>query len=178
MVVVVAMALSLVLVVLAELYCTLLLRQRRRPNPPPTASNASPRHPISAPSLRSFYAQGVIRTPRSFLFHHQELASPESSTTDDPDQLMYICNPMYDKIMLTPLDTPATSPSHLDIEAGSSTGSGSGGESLPLSPMKKLPVEGASVALGDGPSIPSYFNTLDGGVTSSSSASASTSPSW
>ncbi|CAK9152732.1 unnamed protein product [Ilex paraguariensis] len=72
-----AIVLSLVLVLLAELYCSLLLRRRqiRKPTsnttisagdsisqPPPPLDQSAP------PSLGSFYAQGVLRAPRSFLF--------------------------------------------------------------------------------------------------------------
>ncbi|KAL0410670.1 UNVERIFIED_CONTAM: hypothetical protein Slati_3656700 [Sesamum latifolium] len=64
----VAIVLTLLLLLLADLYCSLLLRTRHHhhdhhhppPTPPTTAAHA--------PSLTTFYAQGVLRAPRSFLF--------------------------------------------------------------------------------------------------------------
>lgn len=223
MVAAVAIVLSLVLLLLAELYCTLLLRKRRRnPNTTPSSTSipiATTAAAAAAPSLCSFYAQGVIRAPRSFLFptalpsenpnsekqlifhnnlrysssariDHRDTASPDSTSTSGggADQLIYICNPMYDgeeaKIIGntdSPFETPATSPSKLDIETGRS--SSSGGSSPPIStpqltPMKKLPAEGASVPLNSMCTTPSESNTIFGGASSSSSASPSTSPSW
>ncbi|XP_019260083.1 PREDICTED: uncharacterized protein LOC109238106 [Nicotiana attenuata] len=77
-----AMVLGLVLVLLAEFFCSLLLRRRQRsktainstsaftaqPPPPP------PRHQDQtiAPILSSFYAQGVLHAPRNFLFPNHD----------------------------------------------------------------------------------------------------------
>lgn len=205
MVAAVAMVLSLVLLLLAELYCTLLLRKRRRHPNTTLSPTSTPTAAAAAPSLCSFYAQGVIHAPRSFLFptappqedpnserqlifhnnlrysssariDHRGTASPDSTSTSGggAEQLIYICNPMYDgeEAIIgnndTPFETPATSPSNLDIETGSS--SSSGGSSPPqLTPMKKLLMC----------TTPSESNTIFGGASSSSSsASPSTSPSW
>lgn len=89
MVVSLAIVLGLILVLLAELYCSLLLRRRRLRVAPPTttsnssadpivaATNVSQSLPSAAPprdnnraaiSLSSLYAHGVLRAPRSFLF--------------------------------------------------------------------------------------------------------------
>ncbi|GLT29013.1 hypothetical protein SLA2020_039070 [Shorea laevis] len=84
MVVSLAIVLGLILVLLAELYCSLLLRRRkmRESNSdttlPTTAAVVAAATNVSAPSqeihyqstspLSSFYAQGVLRAPRSLLF--------------------------------------------------------------------------------------------------------------
>lgn len=77
----IAIVLGLVLVLLAQLYCSLLLRRRRRlrastsniPNSSPAAStnDGFQQHDqdlSGTPSLSSFYAQGVLHAPRNFLF--------------------------------------------------------------------------------------------------------------
>ncbi|KAF7848875.1 hypothetical protein BT93_L1477 [Corymbia citriodora subsp. variegata] len=76
-----AIVLGLVLVLLAELYCSLLLRRRRlqktaaatsdapAPAPPAASPSAAPLPPPRrTSSLSSFYAQGVLDAPRSLLF--------------------------------------------------------------------------------------------------------------
>ncbi|KAG9133808.1 hypothetical protein Leryth_026074 [Lithospermum erythrorhizon] len=85
MVVVLAMVLGLVFVLLAELYCSLLLRRKRHhrgasfvSTPPLAAATSSnnsttseppPQHQSGhAPSLSNFYSQGVLQAPRNFLF--------------------------------------------------------------------------------------------------------------
>ncbi|KAL2929248.1 hypothetical protein RDABS01_034659 [Bienertia sinuspersici] len=74
-VVILAIVLGLVLVLLAELYCSLLLRRRKlnagKPEPLPEDPISQPQQPqqqlVPSP-LSSFYAQGVLDAPRSFLF--------------------------------------------------------------------------------------------------------------
>ncbi|KAK4280875.1 hypothetical protein QN277_012435 [Acacia crassicarpa] len=82
-----AVVLGLILVLLAELYCSLLLRRRRHlrntasaPTIIPTATRTNalsppsptmyPNHqsPPLTPSFGSIYAHGVLRAPRNFLF--------------------------------------------------------------------------------------------------------------
>ncbi|CAJ1936948.1 unnamed protein product [Sphenostylis stenocarpa] len=85
MVVTLAGVIVLIFVLLAELYCSLLLRRRHRRNsnsnniipnasiqPSTTRANASPSHTTShpqqqSPPFRSIYAQGVLQAPRSIL---------------------------------------------------------------------------------------------------------------
>ncbi|XP_042035278.1 uncharacterized protein LOC121781620 [Salvia splendens] len=152
----VAAVAMLVFLLLAELYCTLLLRRRHRNNTSPASTD--PRRQGSPSYLCAFYAQGVIRAPRSFLFptssilnsgnqlipssNREAASSPDSSTAGaGAGELIYICNPMYNKREDTPFETPASSP---DIETGSSGGSS------PPPPME----EGASVSLSSLPSSP------------------------
>ncbi|KAI8021244.1 hypothetical protein LOK49_LG03G01398 [Camellia lanceoleosa] len=79
MVVILAIVLGLVLVLLAELYCSLLLRRKKQPRTTTTtttnmaANDSSQFHHLQNQSafpqpLRSFYAHGVLHAPRSFLF--------------------------------------------------------------------------------------------------------------
>ncbi|OMO58026.1 hypothetical protein COLO4_34914 [Corchorus olitorius] len=91
MVISLAIVLTLILVLLAELYCSLLLRRRRQVKKPTTdeedttAAAAATTSPIFSTSsqrrppqddqdqpnyspLSSFYAQGVLHAPRNFLF--------------------------------------------------------------------------------------------------------------
>ena len=82
MVVTLAVVLVLIFVLLAELYCSLLLRRRHLRNRnsnnstiPTARANASPSHTDTAslpqqqqsPPFRSIYAQGVLQAPRSIL---------------------------------------------------------------------------------------------------------------
>nr|XP_009610747.1 uncharacterized protein LOC104104381 [Nicotiana tomentosiformis] len=80
MVVSLAIVLGLVLVLLAELYCSLLIRQRRQLQKTPlnsstsaTAAQSSKEPPrqqqnqSTASTLSDFYAQGVLHAPRNFL---------------------------------------------------------------------------------------------------------------
>ncbi|KAJ7973877.1 putative Transmembrane protein [Quillaja saponaria] len=86
MVVSLAIVLGLILVLLAELYCSLLFRRRQlrntTSNTSPTATTATPattatantsqhsrpQDQSSTPPLASIYAQGVLQAPRSILF--------------------------------------------------------------------------------------------------------------
>ncbi|XP_048133259.1 uncharacterized protein LOC115740631 [Rhodamnia argentea] len=72
-----AIVLGLVLVLLAELYCSLLLRRRRLQKTAATSDALAPAPPAASPSsyplpraslLSSFYAHGVLDAPRSLLF--------------------------------------------------------------------------------------------------------------
>ncbi|KAL3745000.1 hypothetical protein ACJRO7_014154 [Eucalyptus globulus] len=72
-----AIVLGLVLVLLAELYCSLLLRRRRlqktaatsdAPVSAPPAASPFADPPLRTSPLGSFYAQGVLDAPRSLLF--------------------------------------------------------------------------------------------------------------
>ncbi|KAM7258382.1 hypothetical protein ACFE04_014123 [Oxalis oulophora] len=104
---------------------------------------------------------------------------------------MYISNPIYDNnnngADHTPFETPDTSPSRLETEETSSSSDIEDDQPLkslriiitpPLTPMKKLPAEASSVSMGDGKSLNSDSASINGGVSSSSSGSPSTSPSW
>ncbi|KAL6984808.1 hypothetical protein U1Q18_018189 [Sarracenia purpurea var. burkii] len=120
----------------------------------------------------------------------------------DGEHFVYISNPIYDNDAGrptsgigtdTPFETPDTSPSRL--ETGGSSGdmskmeqyspSSSCSSSLPnltppLTPMKKLPAEACSVSLRDGRSLATSGSDSNSNndVSSSSSGSPCTSPSW
>ncbi|OWM89911.1 uncharacterized protein LOC116195425 [Punica granatum] len=89
-----AIVVGLVLVLFAELYCSLLLRRRRSSrqqlcsNPAASSATAISATPVTIPSpssfnpsdpspLSSFYAQGVLHAPRSLLF--PALPSPDAA---------------------------------------------------------------------------------------------------
>lgn len=106
--------------------------------------------------------------------------------------LVYISNPIYDDEACrdsranTPFETPDTSPSRLEeIESSSeddeiSQSSPTSPITPPLTPMKKLPAEACSVSLKDVRSLGvsgTDSNSKDG-LSSSSSGSPRTSPSW
>lgn len=75
-VIILAIVLGLVLVLLAELYCSLLLRRRKLKDGKlgssipenPTAQPQQSQEQLVPSPLSSFYAQGVLDAPRSFLF--------------------------------------------------------------------------------------------------------------
>ncbi|XP_024959062.1 uncharacterized protein LOC112500032 [Cynara cardunculus var. scolymus] len=126
LVVCLAVVLGLVLVLLAELYCSILLRRRQ---PPPTTTedhitttdnNTFLPPPIAPPSLNNFYAHGVLAAPRNILYpaisgagdieKQQELPPPPENQENGylrkgcsgnysgrtEEDLVYISNPMYD----------------------------------------------------------------------------------
>lgn len=110
MVVSLAIVLGLILVLLAELYCSLLLRRRQLRNSThsdtPTAtvttsttatnpsSSSQPLHSkdesSTPPHSTSFYAQGVIQAPRSLLFPAVSAIEDESETKKLHCQLQHI----------------------------------------------------------------------------------------
>ncbi|KAL8129654.1 hypothetical protein V2J09_018809 [Rumex salicifolius] len=86
-----AIVLGLVLVLLAELYCSLLLRRRQLNQSKANVAAASTTIAIeSAPQypspLSSFYAQGVLQPPRSFLFPNRLEDSPAAAAVDDVER--------------------------------------------------------------------------------------------
>lgn len=108
---------------------------------------------------------------------------------------MYISNPIYDNDasrvsgVNTPFETPDSSPSRLEM-AGSSSGedeiaqpspsSPSSPLTPPLTPMKKLPAEASSISLRNARSLGTSVSDSNSnhGLSSSSSGSPCTSPSW
>ncbi|KAG6589905.1 hypothetical protein SDJN03_15328, partial [Cucurbita argyrosperma subsp. sororia] len=112
------------------------------------------------------------------------------SSSSDSDHLIYISNPIYaNDAEDTPFETPNSSPSRLErcssseedeIAACPSTTLHSLLNTPPLTPMKKLPAEACSVTLRNARSVGnsgSDSNT-NNALSSSSSASPCTSPSW
>ncbi|KAJ6862955.1 hypothetical protein NC652_039736 [Populus alba x Populus x berolinensis] len=112
------------------------------------------------------------------------------------EHLVYISNPIYDNDASrpsrvdTPYETPDSSPSRLET-CGSSSGeeeialpSPSAPHSVPgtppLTPMKKLPAKACSVSLRDARSLGTSGSdsVSNNGLSSSSSGSPCTSPSW
>ncbi|KAJ4708438.1 putative Transmembrane protein [Melia azedarach] len=111
------------------------------------------------------------------------------------EHFVYISNPIYDNDASrlsredTPFETPDTSPSRLETGGSSSEEeisqpSPSSQHSLPntppLTPMKKLPAEACSVSLRDAGSLGTSGSDSisNNGLSSSSSGSPCTSPSW
>lgn len=128
MVVTLAVVLGLILVLLTELYCSLLLRRRRHLRASATASaaaattirtNASSSSPTSHPQqnhpplFSSIYAQGVIQAPRSFLF---PLVSSKEELTEAKKQLVEL---HQQAIQIQTRDF-ITSPRHLGLVSASS----------------------------------------------------------
>lgn len=111
------------------------------------------------------------------------------------EHLVYISNPIYDNDasrasgVNTPFETPDSSPSRLET-VGSSSGedeiaqpspsSPSSPLTPPLTPMKKLPAEACSISLRDARSLGTSGSDSNSnrGLSSSSSGSPCTSPSW
>ncbi|XP_058115475.1 uncharacterized protein LOC131258278 [Magnolia sinica] len=120
------------------------------------------------------------------------IGSDRGSGAAAAEHFVCISNPIYDGeawIESTPFQTPDTSPSHLEREDCSDMEENA--ESMsppsacvftpPLTPMKKLPVNAASVTLMDSRSLVASVSggTTDSNVASSStSGSPCTSPSW
>ncbi|OAY53738.1 uncharacterized protein LOC110610983 [Manihot esculenta] len=118
----------------------------------------------------------------------------EKACVGSKQSFVYISNPIYDNdgSVETPFETPDSSPSRLET-IGSSSGdeeeiaqplSSSTPHSLsgspPLTPMKKLPAEASSVSLRDARSLGTSGSdsVSNNGISSSSSGTPCTSPSW
>ncbi|CAK8534054.1 unnamed protein product [Lathyrus sativus] len=130
---------------------------------------------------------------------HQSNIGEASSCLEEKKELVYISNPIYENEegkesgvkVDTPFETPNTSPSHLE-KSDSSCEDDDGGDVVaaeievytpPLTPMKKLDAEACSVSLRDVRSLgtngsDSLISRSVNGLSSSSSDSPSTSPSW
>ncbi|KAK2645700.1 hypothetical protein Ddye_020904 [Dipteronia dyeriana] len=101
------------------------------------------------------------------------------------EHFVYISNPIYDNNDAsrlvsradTPFETPYTSPSRLETDGSSGEDESLVVTTPPLTPMKKLPVEACSVALRDVGTSGSD-SVSNNGLSSSSSGSPRTSPSW
>ncbi|WJX25844.1 hypothetical protein P8452_14840 [Trifolium repens] len=126
----------------------------------------------------------------------------EISCLEEKNQLVYISNPIYENEeekesgleLDTPFETPDSSPSHLKKSDSSSDDVedeiqvevevDSPCYTPPLTPMKKLDAEACSVSLRDVRSLgttngsDSIISRSVNGLSSSSSVSPSTSPSW
>lgn len=119
MVVSLAIVLGLVLVLLIELYCSLLLRRRRLRNTTPntTTNISSPLHTQtqeqSASPLSSFYAQGVLDAPRSFLF-------PAVSSKETKVEMKNQSFQLHHSVLDIHTQEPNTSPHCLGIISPSS----------------------------------------------------------
>ncbi|XP_022144889.1 uncharacterized protein LOC111014459 [Momordica charantia] len=117
------------------------------------------------------------------------------SSSNGSDHFMYISNPIYDNDAIrpsrgdTPFETPNSSPSGLErcgsseedeIVASPSSTIRSLPNTPPLTPMKKLPAEACSVTLRDARSrgTSGSDSNTNNGLSSSSSGSPCTSPSW
>ncbi|XP_057968396.1 uncharacterized protein LOC131157946 [Malania oleifera] len=151
------------------------------------------------------YRVGLVSSPIQQVPVLQGSASSRSSTAGCDDvngarstgeHFVCISNPIYDNIAGqpsregTPFETPDTSPSRLEM--GVSSGEDKSGQrslaspsselitTPPLTPMKKLPADGCSVSLRDARSLDTSGSdsNSNNGLSSSSSGTPGTSPSW
>ncbi|CAM8963144.1 unnamed protein product [Rhodiola kirilowii] len=110
-----------------------------------------------------------------------------SRSSKEHEHLVYISNPIFDDC--SRYATPDTSPSRLGNTSGSSDEDGDDENqhtcpitvTPPLSPMKELPAEACSVSLKDSRCLNtsgSDSHSINGGGSTSSSATPCTSPSW
>ncbi|KAK9269523.1 hypothetical protein L1049_001299 [Liquidambar formosana] len=130
MVVSLAIVLGLILVLLAELYCSLLLRRRQLliPTAAPAAtpitttntttiSSSKPPQPQDqsapppGPPLNSFYAQGVLRAPRNFLFPAVSSKEDHVDIEKQHSQIRQILESQTEKSKTSPCRIGLLSPS-------------------------------------------------------------------
>ncbi|PPD72073.1 hypothetical protein GOBAR_DD31024 [Gossypium barbadense] len=202
MVVSLAIVLALIVVLLAKLYCFCLTplavsapiitnTATGAPTPTNTASSFPPldNQTQSTSPLSSFYAQGVIHAPRNFLFPappHQfgilSLVSPSTSLATSPNPVQEISTRIGTgtttncKEKLTVLFLVMVNDVGCSIGLGNNGSSGDDEKAEPWmtssSPMKNLPAQACPVSLRDARSL------CNNGLSSSSSSSPCTSPSW
>uniref|UniRef100_A0A7N2QZZ7 Uncharacterized protein n=1 Tax=Quercus lobata TaxID=97700 RepID=A0A7N2QZZ7_QUELO len=133
MVVSLAIVVGLILVLLAELYCSLLLRRRQlrdtnsetattttaiatvpTTTSTPSSEPSQPQNQSSPPPLRSFYAQGVLHAPRSLLF-------PAFSTTEDNAESKKQHSKLHHIIDVLQTQETNTSPRQIGLLSASSS---------------------------------------------------------
>ncbi|KAL5079683.1 hypothetical protein RYX36_008104 [Vicia faba] len=148
---------------------------------------------VSSPSLSM--SPFLSRAPPQQKNTTTQQSNAGEAPCQEKNELVYISNPIYEneeeKVsgveVNTPFETPNTSPSHLE----KSDDGGDGGVvtaevevyTPPLTPMKKLDAEACSLSLRDVRSLgtngsDSIISRSVNGLSSSSSDSPSTSPSW
>ncbi|KAK7319997.1 hypothetical protein RJT34_04726 [Clitoria ternatea] len=153
------------------------------PSPPPSFISIAPSKPNHELQLPSTTTSGT-------LYHD------DNKPCSGKEHLVYISNPIYenDKSQgsgaTTPFETPDTSPSRLERSGYSSEeneavegppcNNHSPTYTPPLTPMKKLPAEACSVSLRDAKSLGTSGSDShsNNGISSSSSSTPCTSPSW
>lgn len=208
LVVCLAVVLGLVLVLLAELYCSIIIRRRDT-----TTTVAGDQETLTTtinnpPLTTNLYTQSILTAPpRNILYPSisgdvEKQQSPENKENfQDLDHLMYISNPVYDGgdengrksrvAGATPFETPDTSPSRLETEETSSDDDGGCEKeeeitsvkvvvvTPPLTPMKKLPATVNNDGDGGGDMNSNSNSNSNNGVSStSSSGTPCTSLSW
>lgn len=133
MVVSLAIVVGLILVLLAELYCSLLLRRRQlrdtnsetattttaiatvpTTTSTPSSEPSQPQNQSSPPPLRSFYAQGVLHAPRSLLF-------PAFSTKEDNAESKKQHSKLHHIIDVLQTQETNTSPRQIGLLSASSS---------------------------------------------------------
>ncbi|KAK4604200.1 hypothetical protein RGQ29_012631 [Quercus rubra] len=133
MVVSLAIVVGLILVLLAELYCSLLLRRRQlrdtnsetattttaiatvpTTTSTPSSEPSQPQNQSSPPPLRSFYAQGVLNAPRSLLF-------PAFSTKEDNAESKKQHSKLHHIIDVLQTQETNTSPRQIGLLSASSS---------------------------------------------------------
>ncbi|GLT98586.1 hypothetical protein SLE2022_160850 [Rubroshorea leprosula] len=175
---------------MVELDSTILEVHAQEPNPYPKRIGTL--SPLSPPSTSS------VASPNSVSEISVKIVTSGSTTSNDKAcggdgsgerGLLYISNPIYDNDAgraSTPFETPDTSPSRLE-DGSSSDGddenkiaplSSDCPRSPPLTPMKKLPAQACSVSLRDAIGTSSNDSNSNNRLSSASSDSACTSPSW
>ncbi|GJV64410.1 hypothetical protein Tco_1475238 [Tanacetum coccineum] len=172
------------LILLAELYCSVILRRRNTTTATTTSTTVNNHHPQPS-SLTNL---GVLSAPRNLLYptlagnvagagelagdiekqQNLEVISDgydRKSISGRKDELglFYISNPVFDdgengrrKMGATPFETPETSPSRLETEGDDEEEEEIMSVTPPLTPMKKLP---AAVVDGGGVSSTSSSGT-------------------
>ncbi|KAJ4846407.1 hypothetical protein Tsubulata_006032, partial [Turnera subulata] len=161
-------------------------------------SHTSPQH-IGVINTSSPLSTSFPNSPQQIREIHVQISSSNTCCNNekatgvgDKEHLVYISNPIYDNNasrVNTPYETPDSSPSRL--EQGGSSGEEEGEEEVinqphslpgtpPLTPMKKLPAQACSVSLRDATSLGTSGSdsVSNNGISSSSSGSPCTSPSW
>ncbi|KAI3524593.1 hypothetical protein L1887_03252 [Cichorium endivia] len=200
-----AMVLGSILLLVAALYCSPLLRRRRNrhhQDGTPNATTTGDHLSIHSQShLGSFlYPEDASDDIEKQLTQTQLPENHETARTEHQDKveirngppLVYISNPVFDgesrrgsrvEDDCTPFETPDTSPSRLETEEFSDDDEREEISSKivvtpPLTPMKKLPAEAVSVCLKDVQSLrPSGSDTnSNNGASSSSSLTPCISP--
>ncbi|KAI3775507.1 hypothetical protein L1987_50086 [Smallanthus sonchifolius] len=205
LVVVLAMVLGLVILLLAEFYCSPLLRRHRRrrqlttPNTntataADTTGNNSTTH---SPSALDSHTDPLTDIEKQLLespenqetggTQRQDIVDMQNGCLSDSvngSSLIYISNPIYGDGNGTPFETPGSSPSRLETEDSSDDEREEVLSKVvvtpPLTPMKKLPAEACSVCMKDVRSLgtsESDTNSNNGVSSSCSLTDPCTSPS-
>ncbi|KAL8265290.1 hypothetical protein R6Q59_023420 [Mikania micrantha] len=196
LVVCLAVVLGLVLVLLAEPYCSILIHRRHTITTGAADIGDEAGYTVNnpPPSLTNLYTQSVLTAPRNILYssisgkdvEKQQQVPPSSENQENEQHMVYISNPMYNGdenerksrvVRNTPFETPDTSPSRLETEERSSSDDDDDDDDGRLEEITSAKLVVATLPLTPMKKLPETVEDGGGGDSNSNNGVSSTSSS-